>query len=204
MQPHRSLTLLLLIVFSASVAIVASLSAADQGKRWVVQRREVKIPIDDFTLTDQNGNSFQFKSLRGKVAVVAFAYTTCPDICPLITATLRQVQSNLTTNERQNVQLLTVTTDPEIDSPKVLAAYAKRYGAELDNWSFLTGDENSLRKVWRNFGVGVKRLRRGLVDHTPLTSVVDPSGVLRIAFIGPSPDVKLVLKDIRTLSAAHE
>ncbi len=178
-------------------------SAAVQGKRWVVQRREVKIPIDDFILTDQNGNAFEFKRLRGKVVVVAFAYTTCPDICPLITATLRQVQIKLTTSERQTVQLLTVTTDPEIDSPKVLTAYAKRYGAELDNWSFLTGNENTLRKVWRNFGVGVKRLGRGLVDHTPLISIVDMSGVLRIAFIGPSPDVNLVLKDIRTLSAAH-
>ncbi len=93
---------------------------------------------------------------------MAFAYTTCPDVCPLITAALRQVQSGLTAEERKKAFLLTITTDPEIDSPKVLAGYAKRYGAELANWSFLTGDQAALQKVWKNFGVGVKRKAPGL------------------------------------------
>jgi protein SCO1/2 len=131
--------------------------------------------------------------------VVAFAYTTCADVCPLITAALRQVQSKLSVDERNASYLLTVTTDPEIDSPKVLAGYAKRYGAELDGWSFLTGSETALKSVWKNFGVGVKRKGRGLVDHTPLTAIVDRHGVLRFAFIGPSPDVTIVLNDIRAL-----
>jgi len=56
--------------------------------------------------------------------------------------------------ERTEVQLLTITTDPEIDSPKVLRAYAKRYGAEFENWAFLTGDPAVLAQVWKNFGVG--------------------------------------------------
>ena len=165
----------------------------------LVERRQVNLPIDDFTLTDQAGNSFQFKTLRGKVVVVAFAYTTCADVCPLITAALRQVQSKLSVDERKASYLLTVTTDPEIDSPKVLAGYAKRYGAELDGWSFLTGSETALKSVWKNFGTGVKRKGRGLVDHTPLTAIVDRHGVLRFAFISPSPDVAVVLKDIRSL-----
>ena len=165
----------------------------------LVERRQVNLPIDDFTLTDQAGNSFQFKTLRGKVVVVAFAYTTCADVCPLITAALRQVQSKLSVDERKASYLLTVTTDPEIDSPKVLAGYAKRYGAELDGWSFLTGSETALKSVWKNFGVGVKRKGRGLLDHTPLTAIVDRHGVLRFAFISPSPDVAVVLKDIRSL-----
>ena len=176
-------------------------SGAHQVQLVPVERREVRVRIDDFSLTDQNSRSFKFSKLKGSVIVVAFAYTTCPDVCPLITAALRQVQSNLTTADRKNIQLLTITTDPEIDSPKVLAAYAKRHGAELDTWSFLTGDEPTLKKVWKNFGVGVKRKARGLVDHTPLTAIVDQRGVLRFAYIGPSPDVKLVLKDVRFLLA---
>ena len=166
-----------------------------------VERRQVNLPIDDFTLTDQGGNSFPFKNLRGKVVVVAFAYTTCADVCPLITAALRQVQSKLSADERKTSYLLTVTTDPEVDSPKVLASYAKRYGAELDGWSFLTGSETVLKSVWKNFGVGVKRKGRGLVDHTPLTAILDRHGVLRVAFIGPSPDAAVVLNDIRSLLA---
>ena len=182
-------------------ASLAGAASAPHSTLKPVERRQVNLPIADFTLTDQGGKSFQFKNLRGKVVVVAFAYTTCPDVCPLITAALRQVQSKLSVDERKDSHLLTVTTDPEIDSPKVLTSYAKRYGAELDTWSFLTGNETALKSVWQNFGVGVKRKGRGLVDHTPLTAIVDRHGVLRVAFIGASPNVSVVLNDIRSLLA---
>jgi protein SCO1/2 len=182
----------------------AAISAPARGPQQIpVQRRQVKIAIDNFILTDQSGKPFEFKHLNGKVVVAAFAYTTCPDVCPLITAAMRQVQINLSEAEKKRVQLITVTTDPEIDVPKVLAGYAKRYGAELDSWSFLTGDETTLKKVWKNFGVGVKRKARGLVDHTPLTAVVDQRGVLRFAYIGASPDKNLVLNDVRSLLAGR-
>lgn len=184
-----------------SLTSLAGAASAPHSTLKPVERRQVNLPIADFNLTDQGGKSFQFNNLRGKVVVVAFAYTTCPDVCPLITAALRQVQSKLSVDERKNGYLLTVTTDPEIDSPKVLTAYAKRYGAELDTWSFLTGNATALKSVWQNFGVGVKRKGRGLVDHTPLTAIVDRHGVLRFAFVGASPDVSVVLSDIRSLLA---
>jgi protein SCO1/2 len=164
------------------------------------ERREVRIPIEDFTLTDQASRPFKFQSLRGRVAVVAFAYTTCPDVCPLITAAMRQVQDGLMREERALAYLVTITTDPEIDTPKVMAAYAKRYGVDLANWVFLTGDEAALKKVWKNFGVGVKRKARGLIDHTTLTAVIDRNGTMRIAYIGASPDPKAILKDVRNLA----
>jgi len=181
----------------------ASLSAAAQVEQKPVQRRVTNIPIDDFFLIDQRGGRFQLAKLSGKVVVVSFAYTTCPDVCPLLTASIHDVQTHLTADERRNVQLLTITTDPEIDSPQVLAAYAKRFNAETYNWSFLTGDEAALKKVWRNFGVGVKRKGRGLVDHTPLIGIVDRKLILRFAYIGPSPDGKPMLKDIRSLLASR-
>lgn len=192
-----SLGLVILFSFTS----LAGAASAPHAALKPVERRQVNLPIADFSLTDQAGKSFQFKKMRGKIVVAAFAYTTCPDVCPLITAALRQVQSKLTAEERKESYLLTVTTDPEIDSPKVLTAYAKRYGAELDTWSFLTGSETALKSVWRNFGVGVKRKGRGLVDHTPLTAIVDRHGALRVVIIGPSPDVSVVLNDIRSLLA---
>jgi len=163
------------------------------------ERREVRIPVEDFTLTDQVSRPFKFQSLRGKVAIVAFAYTTCPDVCPLITAAMRQTQEGLTKDERASAYFVTITTDPEIDTPKVMAAYAKRYGVDPANWAFLTGDEAALKKVWKNFGVGVQRKARGLIDHTTLTAVVDRTGTMRIAYIGSSPDPKAILQDVRKL-----
>ena len=188
-----------LLALALSTNLIRVEAFAHEVQQKTVERREVYIPISDFTLVDQISREFQFSKLTGRVVVVAFAYTTCPDICPLITAALRQVQSGLTPDERTKVYLLTITTDPEIDSPKVLAGYGKRYGADFTNWSFLSGDQAALQKVWKNFGVGVKRKARGLVDHTPLTAVVDRQGKMRVAYLGPAPDAKAVLKDVRSL-----
>jgi protein SCO1 len=164
------------------------------------QSREVRIPIRSFQLTDQNGRAFEFNSVRDKIVVLAFAYTSCPDICPLTTAAMKQVQTELNQAESASVQFVTITTDPEVDKSKVLAAYAKRYGAELSNWAFLTGDEATLRSVWQNFGVRVVRKKRGLIDHTSLTAIVD-RGTMRFAYYRTSPDPKGILHDIRSLLA---
>jgi len=188
----------MLFAFTApSLAWSHDQSAAQKTKG--AERREFRIPVEDFTLTDQTSRPFKFQSLRGKVAIIAFAYTTCPDVCPLITAAMRQTQESLTKDERALAYFVTITTDPEIDTPKVMASYAKRYGVDLSNWAFLTGDEAALKKVWKNFGVGVKRKARGLIDHTTLTAVVDSRGTMRVAYIGTSPDPKAILQDVRKL-----
>lgn len=190
-----------LVVLALSISSLGVHATAHEVQKKTVERRAVVIPINAFILVDQNSREFQFSKLTGRVVVVAFAYTTCPDVCPLITAALRQVQSGLTADEHKKVFLLTITTDPEIDSPKVLASYGKRYGADFANWSFLTGDQAALQKVWKNFGVGVNRKARGLVDHTPLTALVDRQGKMRVAYVGPAPDAKAVLRDVRGLLA---
>ena len=193
----------IIILLAIAIVSATAFGITAEPRPMHAQRRVTRIQINDFALTDQNSTPFEFKNLAGKVVVVAFAYTTCPDVCPLITASLRQVQSGLTKEERKHVRLMTVTTDPEIDSPKVLTAYAKRYGAEFDNWSFLTGNLTALKKIWQNFGVGVERKGRGLIDHTPLTAVVDQKKLMRLAYIGPSPDPKAVLADVRAMLREH-
>jgi len=189
------------LAFLSAVAFLSfSLSeTAAESQQLRAQRHVISRPIGDFQLVDQNGSSFQFKNLAGRVVVIAFAYTTCVDVCPLITAAMRQVQIGLRQEERKDVQLLTITTDPEIDSPKVLSSYASRYGAEFGNWAFLTGNPSALKNVWKNFGVVVKRRGRGLIDHTPLTAIIDQRSVMRVGYVGPSPDSKAVLADVRSL-----
>ncbi len=131
--------------------------------------------------------------------VLTFVYTTCPDLCPLITSSLQRVQRGLRATERNSVFLLSITTDPEIDSPEVLKSYAERYRIDFSNWSFLTGEEKELSTVWKAFGVRVQRKARGLVDHVTLTALVDKKGVMRFAYHGTSPDPKVVLRDLRAL-----
>ena len=183
-------------VFSAP-STGAAAHEAQHGK--TAQRSELRMPIRNFSLTDQSGRQFRLDSIKGKIILIDFAYTTCPDVCPLMTAALRTVQTNLSATEHKRVYLLTVTTDPEVDVPQVLAAYARRYHTDLSNWAFLTGDESSLRQVWNNFRVKVNRKARGLVDHTALTAVIDQSGTMRFAYHGAAPDPKIIVQDIRSL-----
>lgn len=167
------------------------------------RRQEVHVPINDFSLTDQNSRPFQFRMLRGKVVILSFVYTTCPDVCPLITSSLRLVQKELSPKELESVFLVSITTDPEVDSPKVLKSYAERYQVDFSNWAFLTGDLRALAPVWENFGVKVERKARGLVDHTSLTTVIDEEGVMRFAHAGASPSPEQVLQDVRALLASR-
>jgi protein SCO1/2 len=192
---------LILFIIAAGTSRSHDQSAAQQLKG--AERREVRIPIGDFTLVDQGARSFNFKSLRGRVVIVAFVYTSCPDLCPLLTAAMRQVQDGVKGDERRQIYLMTITTDPEIDTPEVMAAYAKRYGVDLANWTFLSGSETALEKVWQKFGVGVKRKARGLVDHTPLTAVIDRTGTMRIAYVGAAPSAGSILQDVRKLFREH-
>jgi protein SCO1/2 len=191
--------LALLAIFAHSAAWSEGLAQAlNPGEKKAI-RREVQLPIADFSLTDQFGRAFWFHSLRGRVVLLSFVYTSCPDVCPLITASALAVQKALRARERESVSFLTITTDPEVDAPAVLKSYAARFGVDMSNWSFLTGDVSSLAPVWKSFGVKVKRKGRGLVDHTPLTALVDRRGILRVVYVASSPDSKLILRDIRAL-----
>ena len=159
----------------------------------------VKMP--PFTLIDQEGNPFNADNrLRGKIVAINFIYTTCSDVCPLFTVEFARLQQALRRQTQLNPFLVSITTDPEIDSPKVLKAYARRFGADFHNWAFLTGDESHLKEVWKGFGVQVIRKGRGLVQHTNLTTLIDADGIRRINFLGPKWQSSDFLKEMRSLS----
>jgi len=157
----------------------------------------VKVP--DFVLTNQDDTRFDSAKLRGKVVVIDFIYTTCTDVCPLFTANFAQLQRALKKEHAGDVFLISITTDPEIDSPKVLKAYAQRYGAEYNNWAFLTGTEEQLKAVWKSLGIRVIRRGRGLVQHTSLTTIVDRQGIRRFNHFGEKWQTNDVLSDISSL-----
>jgi protein SCO1 len=155
--------------------------------------------LPDFTLLNQDGERFVSTALRGKIVVLDFIYTTCTDVCPLFTANLAQLQRTLKNENKHNVFFVTITTDPEVDSPKVLKAYARRYGADFQNWVFLTGTETQLQEVWKSFGIKVTRKGRGLVQHTSLTTVIDQRGMRRFNYFGEKWQTDDVLNDMSTL-----
>ncbi len=172
------------------------------SKAHELERRDVNMPIPDFSLTDQKGEPFEFKTLRGRIVLLTFVYTTCPDVCPLVTVSMRSVQKGLSPKERESVYLLSVTADPEIDEPRILKSYGERHQVDFTNWSLLTGNVQQLALLWKAFGIKVLRKARGLVSHTSLTALMDKKGVVRLIYDGTAPDAKVILEDLRRLLAS--
>lgn len=168
-------------------------------KRGAVGRKAVQMPVPDFNLLDQDSRPFRLRSLRGKVVLVTFIYTTCPDVCPLLTAKLAGIQEKLKTEGLNDYFLLGITTDPEADTPKVLRSYGQRFGADFHSWAFLTGDKKEMSEVWRLFGVRANKRGKGLIGHTGLTSLIDRQGIRRIDYYGDSWTEREVLRDIADL-----
>ena len=154
-------------------------------------------------LMDQDGKRFDSAMLRGKVVAIDFIYTTCTDVCPLFTANFAQMQRIIDKEHPGSVFLLSITTDPEIDSPQVLKSYAQRYGADFRNWAFLTGTEAQMKPVWNGLGIRVIKRGRGIVQHTSLTTLLDRAGIRRFNHFGEKWQTKEVVKDISTLINDH-
>jgi protein SCO1 len=154
-------------------------------------------PAPAFTLTSQDERRVSLADLRGKVVVLTFIYTTCVDTCPLLTAKLAGLQGRLGADFGARVFFVSVTVDPDRDTPAVLKTYGSAHGARFDGWAFLTGTTAEIREVAKQYGVFAKKTARGDVDHTFLTSVIDARGVLRVQYMGTRFDPMELLADIR-------
>jgi protein SCO1/2 len=138
----------------------------------------------DFALTSQDGAAVTLASLRGKVVAVAFIYTWCPDICHMLTDKMARVQDELGKVFGTEVAFVSITFDPERDTPEVLKEYAQAFDANLAGWSFLTGEPEAVREVARRYGVAVAAGPDGQIDHSLLTTLVDRKGVMRVQYLG--------------------
>ena len=139
------------------------------------------------------------RDLRGKVVAVTFIYASCVDTCPLLTTKLAGVQTRLGSDFGARVFFLSVTVDPERDTPTVLKGYARAHGTNPAGWAFLTGTPAEIRDVARRYGVYVRKSPGGDVEHTFLTSLIDRDGVLRVQYLGVRFDPDELLADVRSL-----
>lgn len=153
----------------------------------------------DLTLTTHDGAVLSLTDLRGKVLAITFIYTNCGDTCPLVTLKLQQVRDRLGSDFASRVAFLSITVDPEHDTPDVLRLYAEARGLNAPGWIWLTGSPLETRQVARAYGVAVRPGSRGDVDHTFLTSLVDRRGSLRVQYAGVRFDADEFLGDIRSL-----
>jgi protein SCO1/2 len=182
--------------------VVVSWGWAHDGVRlapaqMVRQRIEGRAP--ELALVDQSGQPLTLKALRGKVVLLTFTYSTCAEVCPLITAAMVTLQQRLTAVERQQSFFLSVTAQPEVDTPAVLYAYAHRLGVDLASWAFVTGHPQAVQAAWQAFGLTVQRRAKGVVDHPAWSFLIDREGLVRYRYLGSLLEVETILEDMRTL-----
>jgi protein SCO1/2 len=180
-------------------AAVAAASQAAAAKTPVIPQpnRAVAVGdmVPDFSLIDQTGKAVQLSKLRGEPVAVTFLYTRCPvaTACPLTTAKFSKLDAMLA--EKHFGRLLTVTVEPEHDTPKVLADYAKHAGADPKRWSFLTGNPQDVSRVASDFGV-LYYPDHGQIVHGLAVAVIDPSGRLATIYYGDSWQPEHLLRDM--------
>lgn len=185
----------MLMVLAVVIWVAPALSYAT-GEREGLPRIG---PAPELSLTTQAGQRLSLKELRGKVVAVTFIYASCTDTCPLLTAKMAGLQAALGADFGLKVFFLSITVDPERDTPAVLQRYAQAHGANLAGWAFLTGTPAEIWQVARRYGIYYKKTARGDVDHTFLTSLVDQSGNLRVQYMGARFDPDELLRDLQTL-----
>ncbi|MEZ4340446.1 MAG: SCO family protein [Sandaracinaceae bacterium] len=160
--------------------------------------------VRDFALTDQRGEPFDSHRLRGHVWVASFVFTSCRDVCPLITNQMANLHRRV---RDDRVRFVSISVDPRVDTPEVLAAYAERYEAD-DRWVFLTGAPDVVRQVvTEHFRVAMGAPDRDegpyQIAHGEQLLLVDRSGVLRGQYPTDREGMSRLARDIDRLLTAE-
>lgn len=186
------LAMLVIAMMMASITPVLthSLEEVDQDLR---DREKYFQAVDNeapgFTLQDAGGRTVSLSDLRGKVVVLNFVYTNCPDVCPLHAERIAELQTLINqTPMKAVVEFVTITTDPKRDTGAVLSDYGQAHGLDPVNWVFLTTapdqPEDSTRKIAEAYGLKFTEGEEGMQMHGIVTHVVDQDGRLRGRFHG--------------------
>ncbi|ARA96653.1 SCO family protein [Geobacillus thermodenitrificans] len=118
------------IMMIAAVCLLAACGKTiPDAKNW---------PVADFTFVDQSGEPFGLRDLKGKIWVADFVFTNCETVCPPMTANMAKLKKKAE-EKGLDVEFVSFSVDPEVDTPEKLTAYAKQFTDDLANWHFLTG-----------------------------------------------------------------
>jgi protein SCO1/2 len=133
------------------------------------------------------------------VVAVTFIFTLCSATCPVLTPMMSLVQDRLGSDFGTNIAFVSITIDPERDTPEMLKLYAQMYGADVAGWSFLTGEAAAIQDLTRRYGVFVSKPADGNIEHSFLTSVIDRHGIIRVQYLGVRFDPEEFRRDILSL-----
>jgi protein SCO1 len=129
-----------------AIVVLALTFWAVKEQRDMGQTLPIYGSISSFQLVDQNNSIFDSSSLSGHPTVVNFIFTSCAHVCPMLSRQMAKIQDK-TKDMEGGVQLISISVDPEGDTPAKLRKYGMRYGADFKRWAFLTGPLETIRRV---------------------------------------------------------
>ena len=151
-------------------------------------------------MTDSHGRTFDRTALAGKVWVADFIYTSCPAECPRMTAQMHKVEEQV--KGKDDVRLVSISVDPERDTPSALNDFAHRFGGPTNQWVFLTGSPATVHLIaYQTFHVGDVI---GKIEHSTKFVLVDKKGYIRGYYSSLyQDDLRQMLKDLESLRNAR-
>ena len=152
--------------------------------------------IPEFEFIDSEGQSVNLNTLKGKVWVADFIFTTCTMACPIMTGNMNTIHKKYKKND--DLRLVSISVYPEYDTPEVLKEYASQYDANTDKWHFLTGKEANVKNIIKNgFKIGDYEY---IIFHSEKFALVDKNGMIRSYYNGmKTEDMDKLKKDINRL-----
>ena len=162
--------------------------------------------VPDGAFVDQDGKKKTFSAFRGSTVVLTFIYTKCPipTFCPMMDRNFAALQEHFDDPALGKVHLVTVSFDPEVDTPAVLRKHARELKADLTRWTFLTGRREDIDAFAVRFGMSVARAPNDARDitHNLRTAVISPQGVLKKIYTGNEWTPKDILEDLKPVANA--
>ena len=184
-----------------ALALAASLALTGCQSDLPVQK---DLRSDSFQLVDHDSAAVTFpEDYRGDVLLVSYIYTQCPDVCPLITANMRQVRDAL--QDTNGVRFVSITFDPRRDTPSRLASYRSAFGiADATPWPFLTGTPTTIDTLMSRLDVKTS-ISSGdttgtyFIDHTDQITLIDGKGRVRYQYHGSRTPPEMIAEDVAKL-----
>jgi len=160
-----------------AVEVATKALTQDTAMRGRGVYREVGEAAPDFTLLDQEGRAVSIHRFRGRPVVLNFIFTRCPiaTMCPAATQRMMALQQAAREAGRTDLELVSISLDPEYDTPGVLKEYAAVRGIDTSNFTFLTGPDAAVRHLLAQLGV-IREFEGETIKHTLATVLIDPSG----------------------------
>ena len=156
-----------------------------EGDSKKSENSEIKDSISDLSIynlpsqwTNQNGENIEMKNLKGKVLVMVMIYTSCKAACPRLVADMRNIESRLPKNIKNNVELVLISIDPKVDTPKRLKSFAIDNKMDGNQWLFLRSSEENTREFAAVLSVNYKKISPLDFSHSNLISVFNTQGEL--------------------------